>query len=129
MSRAEEYVRHGLAVVPIPHGQKGPTTEGWNKFDNVITDPSGASRLNGNIGLGHAHCTPTPTMALDIDDMSRASAWLAERGVDLAELLAAEDAVQIVSGKAGRAKLLFRLPQGIDPIESLTLKEEVLADA
>ena len=129
MKPAEKYVRHGLAIVPIPPGQKGPSTEGWNKFDNVITDPNGASRLNGNIGLGHAYCTPTPTMALDIDDMERASVWLAERGVDLAELLAAEDAVQIVSGKAGRAKLLFRLPEGIEPIESLTLKEEVPADA
>lgn len=126
---SDEYTRHGLAIVPIPHGQKGPTTEGWNKLDNVITDPSTASHLNGNIGLAHAYATPTPTMALDVDDMARASAWLAARGVDLSQLLDAEDAVQIVSGRHGRAKLLYRLPDGVAPIESLTLKEEVPVDA
>ncbi len=68
-------------------------------------------------------------MALDIDDMARASAWFAARGIDLSKLLDAEDAVQIVSGRHGRAKLLYRLPDGIAPIESLTLKEEVQADA
>ncbi len=64
-------------------------------------------------------------MALDIDDMAAAVAWLAQRGVDLSVLLLADDAVQIVSGKAARAKLLYRLPEGSMPIESLTIKEKV----
>ncbi|WP_353207749.1 hypothetical protein [Sphingorhabdus sp.] len=59
-------------------------------------------------------------MALDIDDMERAAAWLAARGIDVAELLDADDAVQIVSGRIGRGKLLYRLPSGLNPIECAT---------
>lgn len=117
MSKPAQYARAGLALVPIPSGQKGPTSKGWNLRENVITSEDGAELLKGNIGLAHAYCTP-PTMALDIDDLPRAQAWLAERGVDLDELLKADDAVQIVSGRAGRAKLLYRLRQGQDPLRT-----------
>jgi hypothetical protein len=67
-------------------------------------------------------------MALDLDDMERASAWLAAHGIDVGELLDADDAVQIVSGRLGRGKLLYRLPEGLAPIESLTIKEKVLGN-
>jgi hypothetical protein len=56
--------------------------------------------------------------------MARAERWLAARGIDVNALLEAEDAVQIISGKAGRAKLLYRLPSGIAPIETLTIKDK-----
>lgn len=117
MDTPADYVRAGLALVPIPSGQKGPTAKGWNLRENVITSEDGAELLTGNIGLAHAYCTP-PTMALDIDDLPRAQAWLAERGVDLDGLLAADDAVQIASGRLGRAKLLYRLRQGQDPLRT-----------
>ena len=129
MDSAIDYVAHGMALVAIPKGKKGPTTKGWNEKTNAITDPERAGELNGNIGLAHAYCSPLPTMALDLDDMERASDWLAARGIDVAELLEADDAVQIVSGRLGRGKLLYRLPAGLVPIESLTIKEEVLVDA
>jgi putative DNA primase/helicase len=129
MDCAVNYVTHGLALVKIPPGNKGPATKGWNEVANAITNPERAGELNGNIGIAHAYCLPTPTMALDLDDMERASAWLAERGIDVAELLDADDAVQIVSGRLGRGKLLYRLPAGLAPIESLTIKEGVLVDA
>jgi putative DNA primase/helicase len=57
-------------------------------------------------------------MALDIDDLPQAKAWLAERGVDLDGLMAADDAVQIASGRKGRAKLLYRLRRGQEPIRT-----------
>jgi hypothetical protein len=123
------YVAHGIALVAIPKGKKGPTTKGWNEVANAITNPEKAGELNGNIGIAHAYCLPAPTMALDLDDMERASAWLAARGINVVELLDADDAVQIVSGRLGRGKLLYRLPAGLAPIESLTIKEEVLVDA
>ena len=126
---AIDYVTVGWALIEIPKGKKGPTTGGWNKVANAITDPERAGELTGNIGVAHAYCSPFPTMALDLDDMERASAWLAARGIDVAELLEADDAVQIVSGRLGRGKLLYRLPAGLAPIESLTIKEEVLVDA
>ena len=125
---AIDYVAHGMALVAIPKGQKGPDTKGWNEPANAITDQERAGELNGNIGLAHAYCSPLPTMALDLDDMERASAWLAVRGIDVGKLLDADDAVQIVSGRPGRGKLLYRLPEGLAPIESLTIKEEVLVN-
>jgi hypothetical protein len=129
MTNPADYVAHGIALVDIPTRKKGPTTKGWNEVANAITDPERASELNGNIGIAHAYCSPLPTMALDLDDMERASAWLAARGIDVGELLDADDAVQIVSGRFGRGKLLYRLPAGLAPIESLTIKEEVFVDA
>jgi putative DNA primase/helicase len=124
MDNAIDYVAHGIALVDIPPRTKRPLTFGWNEESNAITDPERASALNGNIGIAHAYCLPTPTIALDIDDMERASAWLAARGIDVAVLLDADDAVQIVSGRLGRAKLLYRLHPGLRPIVSLTIKEK-----
>ena len=112
-----DYVANGLALVPIPSGLKGPTSKGWNLRENVITDVHEAVSLTGNVGIAHAYCSP-PTMALDIDDLPQAKVWLAERGVDLNGLLAADDAVQIASGRLGRAKLLYRLRQGQVPIRT-----------
>ena len=128
MEHAIDYVAHGMALVAISKGKKGPATKGWNEAANAITDQERAGELSGNIGIAHAYCLPTPTMALDLDDMERASAWLAARGIDVVELLDAEYAVQIVSGRIGRAKLLYRLPSGLGPIESLTIKQVVNVD-
>jgi hypothetical protein len=126
MENPIDYVAAGWALIKIPKGQKGPDTKRWNEAANAITDQERAGELTGNIGVAHAYCSPFPTMALDLDDMERASAWLAARGIDVVELLDADDAVQIVSGRLGRGKLLYRLPAGLAPIESLTIKEEVL---
>lgn len=115
MSSAADYVAHGIALVPIPIGLKGPTSKGWHRPENAVADPETALGLTGNIGLAHAYSNP-PTMALDIDDIEGARAWLGERGVDLDRLLDAADAVQISSGRPGRAKLLYRLPEGVGPI-------------
>lgn len=43
MSLASDYVDHGFALVPIPKGQKRPSSKGWNKRENVITGPEQAS--------------------------------------------------------------------------------------
>jgi hypothetical protein len=107
----EAYVEAGLALVKIPHGLKAPKSKGWNKPENCIVDVDAAGKINGsNIGLAHAYCTPSPTGALDIDDMELAVPWLKEKGIDLQQLLDAPGAVQITSGREGRAKLLYRLP-------------------
>jgi putative DNA primase/helicase len=122
MGNAADYVARGLALVPIPMGQKAPVAKGWNTLEKAITDPQQASTLRGNIGLAHAYSSP-PTMALDIDDLPKARVWLSERGVDLDALLMADDAVQVVSGRHGRAKLIYRLPPGLAPLESVAIKE------
>lgn len=127
MKDASDYTAIGLALVAIPSGKKGPVMAGWNKAENVIANPERARRLEGNIGIAHAYNSP-PTMALDIDDLEKASIWLANRGVDLLTLLQDADAVQIISGRPGRAKLLYRLPVGVGPIESRTIKETIIED-
>ncbi|CAN1549403.1 DNA primase/polymerase, bifunctional, N-terminal [Sphingomonadaceae bacterium] len=113
---AIDYVAVGMAITDIPKGKKGPTTKGWNKAENVITDAIAAATLKENIGLAHAFCMPAPTMALDIDDLPKARAFLFDYGIDLDAFLDADNAVQISSGREGRAKLLFRLPEGTSPI-------------
>lgn len=119
---AADYVTSGLALVGIPSGKKGPTSCGWNLVENAIRDPVRASALSGNIGLAHAYCTPRPTAVLDIDDIAQSSRWLAVRGIDLQALLDADDAVQIVSGREGRAKLLYWLPAGTRPLPMHVVK-------
>src|SRR5512132_2020106 len=97
------YVRAGLALVPIPTGLKGPKGSAaldWNVRENCVTTKEQAARLNGcNFGLAHLYCSPTPTAAIDIDDLSLATPWLAERGIDLRGLLNANDSVQVSSGR------------------------------
>ena len=96
----DAYRDQGWQLCAIPPGEKGPTYAGWNDagLDYI---PEGM-----NVGLLH---TLSGTAALDIDDMELATGWLAERGVDLQSLLDAPDAVRIISGRTGSAKLLYQL--------------------
>lgn len=120
-TQAIEYVRHSLAVCAIPLGRKGPATKGWNLFENAITSPDAAATLTGNVGLLHAW---SGTMALDVDAWAAASEWLLARGVNLGQLFAAPDRVEIASGRAGRGKLLFRLPTSLGaPVQTLQIKD------
>ena len=128
MSILAEYVAHGWAIVPIPPGTKGPNGSGWNLRENCITTPEAAAKLNGgsNAGLAHAF---SGTCALDVDQYEHARDWLAAKGIDLDGLLAADDAVQISSGRPNRAKLLFKLPAGVEPLRSHKIKAPDGADA
>ncbi len=115
MSDFKDYIEHGWLLVPIAPGQKGPAgaaSKGWNQREKCITDPS--TKLRG-AGLAHAY---SGTCAIDVDNYPVAAAWLAERGVDLDELFAAPDAVQISSGRAAHGKLLYALPE---PLNSQTV--------
>jgi hypothetical protein len=86
-----EYVRHGLALVPLARGKKGPHGRGWQHEESAIRDEERAARLEGcNVGLAHRW---SGTCAIDVDDYPQAEAWLADRGIDLRALLAADDAV------------------------------------
>ena len=119
-THAAEYIRHGLAVCAIPLGRKGPIAIGWNLRENAITDLTAAVKLTGNVGLLHAW---SGTMALDVDDWGAASEWLLARGINLGQFFAAPDRVEIASGRAGRGKLLFRLPADLSaPVPTLQIK-------
>ena len=54
MHPAVDYVRAGLALVPIPRGLKGPTMAGWQTEQGAIRNEAAAAKLNGgNVGLPH----------------------------------------------------------------------------
>jgi putative DNA primase/helicase len=115
----QQLVNSGLALIPIPLGSKGPNHEGWNLMQNCINNPRKLTDFLGkNIGLAHAYCTPTPTLAIDIDNYHHAKSWLVSHGIDLNGLLEATDAVVIWSGKKYSLKLLYRLPVGQSALES-----------
>lgn len=115
-----DYLKAGLVLVPIPAGLKGPTKPGWNKRERCISDPKLASNLPSNSGLAHAY---SRTCAIDIDDLAAATRWFDERGVSLGALMDEPEAVRISSGRANRAKLIYRLPDGIEPLASKKIIE------
>lgn len=104
---AVQYVGSGLVLVAVAAGTKGPTSIGWNRREHCVTTAEAARSLRASVGLAHAY---SGTCALDIDDLVGARAWFAERGLDLDTWLRAPERVGIRSGRANRAKLLFRLP-------------------
>jgi hypothetical protein len=105
----EEYVKAGWVLCPIVNGQKGPRSKSWNKRENGITDTKTAAALQA-AGLCHAYSN---TAVLDVDDLDRANSYLDQRGIVLADLMLAPGAVQIVSGRPNRLKLLYRLESSL----------------
>ena len=105
-----------MALCSIAKGSKRPWLQGWNERENAITDPVTATKLMGGMGLLHSY---SGTMALDIDNEADATAWLLARGFNLDHASSAPDAVTIKSGRSGKAKLLYRLPNNIVPVETL----------
>jgi hypothetical protein len=123
MYKNSDLLLHGISLVPIPLGQKGPISKGWNAKCNVVTDLTNELLLTGlNIGIAHAYCRPNPTCAIDLDDYKASKKWLAAQGVDLDALLHSPDAVVIHSGKVNSLKLLYRLPVGMPPMPSKSIK-------
>ena len=123
MSLLSSYCLNGLCLIAIPRGMKGPITEGWNLRENVITNVEQLHLLDdSNVGLAHAFCNPYPTCAVDFDDLKKAKNWFQKNGVEIDHYIHADDAVHIVSGKANRLKLLFRLKAG--PMPSQVIKED-----
>lgn len=114
------YLAAGFALVPITAGSKGPNVKGWNRRDGCVTRQEDAARITQGVGLAHAY---SRTACLDVDDIDKAREWLAGQGVDLDALLRAADAVGISSGRPGRAKLLYRLPAGVEPLATKNLGE------
>jgi hypothetical protein len=109
----------GLTLVAINKGMKSPLLKNWNERINVITSVNQSEFLyDKNIGLAHAYCKPTPTVAIDIDHYHHARIWFSTHSVELELLIKAKDAVVIWSGKALSLKLIYRLPHGRVPLES-----------
>lgn len=119
--QAAEYARAGWPLVLLPPRSKGDhgMRAGWNKRENAVTDPAIVECHGGNVGVLLAFAG---LLAIDIDDLAGACVWFAQHGVDLDAWLNADDAVRIDSGRPGRAKLLYRLHDNLNPLDFITHK-------
>ena len=124
MSILASYVEHGMALVPVPADSKGPISSGWNERANAITDANKANTISGNVGLLHLFSNP-PTVAIDFDNLDKAIPWLGERGITIDKYLIADDAVGISSGRDNRYKLLFRLPKGVNILNTIQIRDPI----
>lgn len=112
MGQFLDYHNHGWRLCAIDVGKKGPEYHGWN--ENPIPEDA----VDGLDGAGLLHVA-SGTCAIDLDNMGAAREWLAQRGIDIDALLAADDAVQISSGRPNRAKLLYKMKR---PLRTLKPK-------
>lgn len=121
-----EYAAAGFHFVRIPRVKgkptKGPRSDGWNipqspAHPNGYTpDPDQARawiRAGDNIGLA---LLPSGVVSLDIDRQEETRRVLDGLGLDLGAWFADPRRVEIRSGKPGKAKLLFRVPAGAEPM-------------
>ena len=60
--QATDYINNHWALVLIEEGTKGPTTKGWQMFDQCITKVEQINGHTGGLGLAHAY---SGTMAID----------------------------------------------------------------
>ncbi|MDZ4806470.1 MAG: phage/plasmid primase, P4 family [Candidatus Eisenbacteria bacterium] len=114
----------GWALTPIPRGVKGPIGVGWNQPRSqanptgFVTDPDQAERVwrndqNMGVVLG-----PSRLVSLDVDYTEGARVAFAAVGLDLEALLTLSIRIE---GNPARAKILFRLPDGVElPTRKLT---------
>ena len=103
----DEYLDLGWSLCAIRPGEKRPLGSGWQLR---ATDRELWERYPDH-GVGLIHHL-SGTCALDLDDLDASREMLAKIGIDVDDLLAA--GVQIVSGRKGRAKLLYRAPDGVE---------------
>jgi hypothetical protein len=120
-----DLLESGLALIPVPFGLKGPTEKDWNNTDNCIKSTKDVHIFDGkNIGLAHAYCSPLPTCAIDIDNFIKSCEWLEKKGVNLKSLVFDIKAVVIWSGKPNSLKLLYRLPDCVEPLRSTCVLDD-----
>lgn len=116
------YLQHGWKLVPIPAGSKAPRHSGWNQRDNTLENAEQLP-LGANVGIAHAY---SGTAAIDVDKLDEARQWLGKHDFNLDTLLGSPDAVQIVSGRPNRCKLLYRLPDGLEPLPTKKVADGAL---
>jgi hypothetical protein len=118
---ARQYLSAGWSLVPIAKGSKGPRHVGWNLKTHCVEDERQVGRIKSGVGLAHLY---SRTACIDFDDLARARDWLLdEHVVNVDRLLDAPDAVQILSGRENRAKLLYRLPDDVDSLITVKIPD------
>lgn len=103
---ARAYADLGWRLCGIAPRSKRPMGAGWQ----VATLEPEAWEDSPRMGMGLVH-EGSGTCSLDVDDEEETRGYLARIGVDYDEMLAG--GCRIDSGKPNRAKLLYRLPDGV----------------
>jgi archaellum biogenesis ATPase FlaH len=112
---AAKYIEAGFKLCQPEPASKGPEYRNWQHNPRTIEN------INESSGLGLLH-VQSGTCAIDLDALFEASEWLSSKHIDVSALLQADDAVQITSGRPNRAKLLYRLPDGVASLPTHKLK-------
>ncbi len=110
IQQTHKYHQLGWYLVPINAESKLPVLRGWNIKENCIGPGETYWADAGSIGIALAY---SGLMTVDVDHWTGATAWFADRGIDMAALFSAPDAVQIQSGRSGHGKLLYKMPEGL----------------
>lgn len=117
---AKAYVSAGLRVIQWRgEKSKGPREEGWNRPESAISKPQQVLADDHGIGLAHLY---SRTMALDVDNLHLACEYFKKHAIDLVALLSS--GVRISSGREGRAKLIYYIPEDIKPADLLTINDQ-----
>jgi hypothetical protein len=116
------FLRAGFGLVEIPLGAKAPRRQAWQRREAAVFGTENAHHFeNANAGILHEW---SRTCAIDIDDYDAADAWLTSRGINLEQLFCADAAVSISSGRPNRGKLLYRLPDEVEPPPTIKIKAD-----
>lgn len=122
IAHARAYIQAGLVLVPLQPNSKGPTVRGWNARERCWHSLENLPpRWSGGLGLAHAY---SRTCALDVDVLDRATELLGRHGIPLRQAFTSPRSVRIDSGRPGRAKFVFRLPEGVEPLRTVRVSED-----
>lgn len=116
LEHALAYVeQHGLALCLIRPGSKIPMLAEWNSPHRVVSSAESAQAVFGSAipgsGMGLVH-EQARTAAIDVDDEPATRLIFAEYGWDYDAMFAAFPRIR---SRAGRDKIIFRLPDGFEP--------------
>ena len=111
---AQQYIALGWKLCALEPGTKSPKTPGWER------NPIEPTQIR-NRGIGLLHSL-SRTCAIDLDNLNDCHYWFYNHNIDLNMLLQDDDAVQIVSGRPNRGKLLYRLPESCAPLQTWQVK-------
>lgn len=100
MNQWTDYRSYGWQLCELRPGTKAPLAKNWTDKGCPFNENALAA------GLVHEH---SGTCAIDIDNYEEAEKWLGSQGISLSALLSMPDSLKIFSGRANRAKLLYRI--------------------
>ncbi|MEJ8815457.1 AAA family ATPase [Variovorax ureilyticus] len=104
---ARSYMMAGLHAIRLVFGTKAALERRWQHRE---TAPPHKFKGFG-VGLHHG---PSGTCCIDLDDLMMARVYFKSHQIDIDKFLNDPRSVKIDSGRKNRAKLLYRVPDGVD---------------